>query len=95
MDASNTLLYNPLDLFKHVGIFLVDPVCEIPTIIQDLQQDKGILLPCCFIKKEVIPQSGDYYNFSNVHVLDVDIVSISEAWKNSENQCITAVFLKL
>lgn len=40
VDTSHTLLYDPLDLLKHVGVLLVDPVSEISSIIQDLQQNQ-------------------------------------------------------
>lgn len=36
MNASDTFLYDALDLLEHVGIFLIDPMCQVTTVIQDL-----------------------------------------------------------
>lgn len=36
VNTSNTFLYNALDLLEHVGVFFVDPVGQVATIIQDL-----------------------------------------------------------
>lgn len=36
VDTSHALLHYPLDLLKHVGVFLVNPVGEISSVIQDL-----------------------------------------------------------
>ena len=33
MDSSYALLYYALDFLKHVGILLINPVSEIPSII--------------------------------------------------------------
>lgn len=34
--TSNTLLHDALDLLKHVGIFFINPVSQVSTIVQDL-----------------------------------------------------------
>lgn len=36
MHTSDTLLHDALDLLEHVGIFFIDPVSQVSTIIQDL-----------------------------------------------------------
>lgn len=36
VNTSNTFLYNALDFLEHVGVFFVDPVGQVATIIQDL-----------------------------------------------------------
>lgn len=34
--TGDTLLYNALDLLEHVGVFFIDPVSQVATVIQDL-----------------------------------------------------------
>lgn len=41
MNTSNTFLYNALDLLEHVGVFFIDPVGQVTTVIQDLIRWKG------------------------------------------------------
>lgn len=41
MNPSNTFLYNALDLLEHVGVFFIDPVRQVATVIQDLIEWKG------------------------------------------------------
>lgn len=41
VNTSNTFLYNALDLLEHVGVFFIDPVGQVATIIQDLIGWKG------------------------------------------------------
>lgn len=36
MHAGNTFLYDALDLLEHVGVFFIDPVSQVTTVIQDL-----------------------------------------------------------
>lgn len=36
MNASDALLYDAPDLLEHIWVFLVHPVCQVPTVIQDL-----------------------------------------------------------
>lgn len=36
VNTSDTFLYDALDLLEHVGIFLIDPMCQVTTVIQDL-----------------------------------------------------------
>lgn len=53
--SSDTLLYDPLDLLEHVGIFLVDPMSEISSIIQNLEEKQ----PHCHHDKDSFwPQKG-------------------------------------
>lgn len=39
MHAGDTLLHDALDLLEHVGVFLIDPVSQISTVIQDLTEE--------------------------------------------------------
>lgn len=41
VNTSNTFLYNALDLLEHVGVFFIDPVGQVATVIQDLIGWKG------------------------------------------------------
>lgn len=41
VNASNTFLYNALDLLEHVGVFFIDPVGQVAAVIQDLMGWKG------------------------------------------------------
>lgn len=43
MHAGNTFLDDALDLLEHVGVFLIDPVGEVPSIVQDLK-GRGVKL---------------------------------------------------
>lgn len=36
MNASDALLYNTPDLLEHIWVFLVHPVCQVPSVIEDL-----------------------------------------------------------
>lgn len=36
VNTSHTFLYNALDLLEHVGVFFIDPVGQVATVIQDL-----------------------------------------------------------
>lgn len=38
--AGNTFLYYALDLLEHVGVFFIDPVSQVTTIIQDLMDNQ-------------------------------------------------------
>lgn len=41
MHAGNTLLYDAFDLLEHVGVFFIDPVSKVSTVIQDLTDNPG------------------------------------------------------
>jgi hypothetical protein len=36
VNPGHTLLYDALDLLEHVGVLLVDPVGQVPSVVQDL-----------------------------------------------------------
>lgn len=36
MHTGDTLLYDALDLLEHVGVFFIDPVSQISSVIQNL-----------------------------------------------------------
>lgn len=38
--SSNTLLHYALDLLEHVGVFFIDPVSQVSTVIQDLTDNQ-------------------------------------------------------
>lgn len=38
--AGHTLLHDALDLLEHVGVFFIDPVSQISTVIQDLSDHR-------------------------------------------------------
>lgn len=36
VNTSDALLYNTPDLLEHIWVFLVHPVCQVPSVIEDL-----------------------------------------------------------
>lgn len=38
--TGHTLLHNPSDLLEYVGVLLINPMGQIPTVIQDLKNSK-------------------------------------------------------
>lgn len=36
MHPGDAFLYDALDLLEHVGVFFIDPVSQVTTVIQDL-----------------------------------------------------------
>lgn len=42
VNTSNALLYDALDLLKHVGVFFIDPVSQVATVIQDLIENQKL-----------------------------------------------------
>lgn len=43
MDASDALLYDTSDLLEHIWVFLVHPVCQVPSVVQDLTGETRVV----------------------------------------------------
>ena len=41
MYTGDTFLYDAFDLLEHVGVFFIDPVSQVTTVIQDLMDSQG------------------------------------------------------
>lgn len=39
--TSHALLHNPSDLLEYVGVFLINPMGQVPTVVQDLENRQG------------------------------------------------------
>lgn len=52
--TSNALLYYALDLLEHAGIFFINPVSQVTTVIQDLTRNQKDNLFCIFKHRKLI-----------------------------------------
>lgn len=64
VNSSDTLLYDAPDLLEYIWVFLVHPVCQVPSIIKDLTSKKD----ANGWKWEQVSHLGDIYSTRYYHV---------------------------